>query len=161
MKSKVTDKSDSPRRSWIPLSERVSNKPGDIVVNAQPVSQYNPVTRQVEKKSDKVQQPKVKSAVDEKDNLKVKPAVAKENSAVVKEKPAIVKENPVDVTSKVSKGNDDVVKAPVVADKDDVVKAPVVEDKASVVKATVADNVVADKEPIKDKPKEKVIKNLY
>nr|GFC65248.1 hypothetical protein [Tanacetum cinerariifolium] len=63
MKSKVTDKSDSPRRRWIPLSERVSHKLGDIVVNAQPVAQYNLITGQVVKESDKVQQPKVKSAV--------------------------------------------------------------------------------------------------
>nr|GEY09632.1 hypothetical protein [Tanacetum cinerariifolium] len=149
MKSKVTDKSDFSRRRWIPLSEMVSNKPGDIVVNAQHVSQYNPVTGQVVKETDKVQQPKVKSAVDEKDNPKVKQTVAKE-------KPGVVKEKPVGVTSKVSKGNDDVVKAPVVADKDDVVKAPVVADevmvvadKAPVVKATVVYNVVADKEPLK------------
>nr|GEW99307.1 hypothetical protein [Tanacetum cinerariifolium]GEX01541.1 hypothetical protein [Tanacetum cinerariifolium] len=121
MKSKVTDKSDSPRRRWIPLSKRVLNKPSDIVVNAQPVSQYNLVTDQVIKESDKVQQPKVKSAVDEKDNPKVKSVVAKEKPAVVKEKPVVVKEKPVGVTSKVSKGNDDVVKALVVADKDDVV----------------------------------------
>nr|GEY46323.1 hypothetical protein [Tanacetum cinerariifolium] len=162
MKSKVTDKSDSPMHRWIPLSERVSNKPGDIVVNAQPVSQYNPVTGQVVKESDKVQQPKVKSAIDEKDNPKVKSAVAKENSAVVKEKPVVVKEKSVGVTSKVSKGNDDVVKASVVTDKDDVVKASVVAykvlvvtDKTPVVKVMVADNVVADKEPLKDKPKQK------
>ncbi|GKF68612.1 hypothetical protein Tco_0198291, partial [Tanacetum coccineum] len=156
MKSKVTGKSDSPKRRWIPISERVSNKPGYIVVNALPVSQYNLVTVQVVKESNKAQQPKVKPAVDEKDNPKVKPAV-------VKEKPAVVKEKPACVTSKVSKGKDDVVKAPVVADKDDVVKAPVVADevpvadKASVIKATVADkasvvdNVVADKEPVKEK----------
>nr|GEV65234.1 hypothetical protein [Tanacetum cinerariifolium] len=122
MKSKVTDKSDSPR---------------------------------LVKESDKVQQPKVKSAVDEKDNPKVKPAVTKEN-------PAVVKEKPFGVTSKVSKGNDDVVKASVAADKDDVVKVPVVADEVMVVadkalgvKATVAGNVVADKEPVKDKPKQK------
>nr|GEW78498.1 hypothetical protein [Tanacetum cinerariifolium]GEW84672.1 hypothetical protein [Tanacetum cinerariifolium] len=134
MKSKVTDKSDSPRRRWISLSERVSNKPSDIVVNAQHVSQYNSVTGQVIE-IDKVQQPKVKSTVDEKDNPKVKPAVPKEKPAV----------------------------ASVVADKYDVVKAPVVTDevlvvadKALVVKAKVADNVVADKESVKDKPKHKV-----
>ncbi|GKF41010.1 hypothetical protein Tco_0124352, partial [Tanacetum coccineum] len=154
MKSKVTGKSDSPKRRWIPISERVSNKPGYIVVNTLPESQYNPVTVQVVKESNKAQQPKVKPAVDKKDNPKVKPAV-------MKEKPACV-------TSKVSKGKDDVVKAPVVAYKDDVVKAPVVADevpvadkasvvkatvadKASVVKATVIDNVVADKEPVKEK----------
>ncbi|GJY30944.1 hypothetical protein Tco_0414439 [Tanacetum coccineum] len=148
MKSKVTSKSDSPRHRWIPLSERVSNKPGDIVVNAQPVSQYNPVTGQVVKESNKVQQPKVKPTVDEKDNPKEKPA---------------------GVTSKVSKGKDDVVKSLVVSDKDDMVKASVVTDevpvvadnvpmvkatvadKALVVKAMVADNVVADKEPVKEK----------
>ncbi|GJS92792.1 hypothetical protein Tco_0799760 [Tanacetum coccineum] len=129
MKSKVTGKSDSPRRRWIPLSDRMSNKPGDIVVNAQPISQYNPVTGQVVKESDKVQQPKVKPTVDEKDNPKEKPAV-------VNEKPAVVKEKPAGVTSKVSK-------APMV-------KATV-SDKAPVVKATVADNVVADKEPVKEK----------
>ncbi|GKC51987.1 peptidase C48, SUMO/sentrin/Ubl1 [Tanacetum coccineum] len=183
IKSKVTGKSDSPRRRWILLSERVSNKPGDIVVNAQPVSQYNPVTGQVVKESDKVQQPKVKLAVDEKDNPKVKPAVVKEKPAVVKEKPAVVKEKPAvvkekpavvkekpaGVTSKVSKGKDDVVKALVAADKDDVIKAPVVADevlvvadmalvvkatvadKAPVVKATVAYNVVLDKELVKEK----------
>nr|GEU83260.1 hypothetical protein [Tanacetum cinerariifolium] len=124
MKSKVTDKSDSPRRRWIPLSERVLNKPGDILVNAQPVSQYNPVTDLVVKESDKVQQSKVKSAIDEKDNPKVKPVVAKEKPTVVKEKPVVVKEKLVGVTSKVSKGNDDVVKALVVTDKDDVAKEP-------------------------------------
>nr|GEW30542.1 peptidase C48, SUMO/sentrin/Ubl1 [Tanacetum cinerariifolium] len=147
MKSKVTGKSDSPRRRWILLSERVSNKHGDIVVNAQPVSQYNPVTVQVVKEGDKVQQPKVKPAVDEKDNPKVK-------LVVVKEKPTVVKEKTAGVTSKVSKGNDDVVKAPVVADevpviidKELVVKATVA-DKAPAVKATVADNVVADKQPV-------------
>ncbi|GJR74562.1 hypothetical protein Tco_0086927 [Tanacetum coccineum] len=162
MKSKGIGKSDSPKRRWIPISERVSNKPGDIVVNAQPVSQYNPVIGQVVKESNKAQQPKVKPTVDEKDNPKVKPAV-------MKEKPAVVKEKPAGVTSKVSKGKDDVVKAPVVADKDDVVKAPVVvdevpvvtdkalvvkatvADKAPVVKAMVVDNVVADKEPVKEK----------
>nr|GEY45052.1 hypothetical protein [Tanacetum cinerariifolium] len=150
MKSKVAGKSDSPRRRWILLSERVSNKHGDIVVNAQPVSQYNPVTVQVVKEGDKVQQPKVKPVVDEKDNPKVK-------LAVVKEKPAVVKEKTAGVTSKVSKGKDDVVKAPVVADevpvivdKELVVKATVA-DKAPVVKATVADNVVADKQPVKEK----------
>nr|GEU55027.1 hypothetical protein [Tanacetum cinerariifolium] len=135
MKSKVTGKSDSPRRRWIPLSERVSNKPGDIVVNAQPV----------------------KPTVDEKDNPKVKLTVVKEKPVVVKEKPTVAKEKPVGVTSKVSKGKDDVVKAPVVAeevsvvaDKALVVKATVV-NKVSVVMATVADNVVADKEPVKEK----------
>ncbi|GKG60597.1 hypothetical protein Tco_0614159, partial [Tanacetum coccineum] len=58
----------------------------------QRASQYNPVTIQVVKESDKVQQPKVKPAVDEKDNLKVKPAVVKEKLAIVKEKPTVVKE---------------------------------------------------------------------
>nr|GEW47903.1 hypothetical protein [Tanacetum cinerariifolium] len=86
---------------------------------------------------------KVKPAVDKKDNPKVKLTV--------------VKEKPVGFTSKVSKGKDDVVKVPVVADevlivadKVLVVKATVA-DKALVVKATVADNVVADKEPFKEK----------
>ncbi|GKD53994.1 hypothetical protein Tco_1287381 [Tanacetum coccineum] len=162
MKLKVTGKSDSPKRRWISISKRVSNKPSDIVVNAQPVSQYNPVTGQVVKESNKAQQPKVKPVVDEKDNLKEKPAV-------VKEKPAVVKEKPAGVTSKVSKGKDDVVKALVAADKDDVIKAPVVADevlvvadmalvvkatvadKAPVVKATVAYNVVLDKELVKEK----------
>nr|GEU75852.1 hypothetical protein [Tanacetum cinerariifolium] len=148
MKSKVTGKSDSPRRSWTPLSERVSNKPGDIVVNAQHVSQYNPVTGQVVREIDKVQQPKVKPAVE--DTPKEKPATMKEKLVVVKEKPA-------GVTSKVSKGKDDVVKAPVVADEVPVVADKVlvvkatVADKALVVKATVADNVVVDKEPVKEK----------
>ncbi|GJQ98517.1 hypothetical protein Tco_0009656, partial [Tanacetum coccineum] len=149
MKLKVTGKSDSRKRRWIPISERVSNKPGYIVVNAKPLSQYNLVTGQVVNESNKAQQPQVESAVDQKDNPKVKPVV-------VKEKPAVVKEKPAGVTSKVSKGKDDVVKAPVVADKDDVVKAPVVVDKAPVVKAmvvkaTIVDNVVADKEPVKEK----------
>ncbi|GKA25482.1 peptidase S8/S53 domain-containing protein [Tanacetum coccineum] len=133
MKSKVTGKSDSLKRRWIPISERVSNKPGDIVINAQPVSQYNLVTGQVIKESNKAQQPKVKPAVDEKDNPKVKPAV-------VKEKPDVVKEKPVGVTNEV----------PVVVDKAPVVKV-LVADKASVVQVTVADNVVADKEPVKEK----------
>ncbi|GJX85109.1 hypothetical protein Tco_0335883, partial [Tanacetum coccineum] len=162
MKSKVTGKSDSPRCRWIPLSERVSNKHGDIVVNAQPVSQYNPVTGQVVKESDKVQL-KVKPVVDEKDNPKVKPAVVKEKPAVVKEKPGVLKEKPVVVKEKPavvkekSADKDDVVKAPVVADevlvvadKALVVKAKVA-DKAPVVKAMVADNVVPDKEPVKEK----------
>nr|GEZ77466.1 hypothetical protein [Tanacetum cinerariifolium] len=71
-------------------------------------------------------------------------------------KPVVVKEKSGGVTSKISKGNDDVVKAPVVADEVPVVadKALVVKatvaDKAPVVKATVADIVVADKEPIKE-----------
>nr|GEW75973.1 ulp1 protease family, C-terminal catalytic domain-containing protein [Tanacetum cinerariifolium] len=140
-----TLKNEGERHIPIPLSERVSNKPGDIVVNAQPVSQQNPVTGQVVKESDKVQQPKVKSAIDEKDNLKVKPAVAKE-------KPAVVKENPVGVTSKVSMGNEDVVKAPFVADKDDVVEAPVVADEVLVVadKAPMVKATDADKEPVKE-----------
>nr|GEY57307.1 hypothetical protein [Tanacetum cinerariifolium] len=86
-------------------------------MKSKPISQYNPVTVQVVKESDKVQQPKVKPAVDEKDNLMVKPAILKEKPAVVKEKPVVVKEKPAGVTSKVSKGKDDVVKAPA-ADKD-------------------------------------------
>ncbi|GJQ98157.1 ulp1 protease family, C-terminal catalytic domain-containing protein [Tanacetum coccineum] len=43
-KSKVTGKSDSPKSRWIPMSERLLNKPGDdIVFNPQPVCQYNPI----------------------------------------------------------------------------------------------------------------------
>nr|GEW07260.1 hypothetical protein [Tanacetum cinerariifolium] len=120
IKSKVTDKSDSPRRGWIPDVKGIGCV-SPIKSKVTDKSDSPRLTDQVVKESDKVQQPKIKSNVDEKDNPKVKPVVAKEKPAVVKEKPVVVKEKPVGVTSKVSKGNDDVVKVPVVADKDDVV----------------------------------------
>nr|GEX54473.1 hypothetical protein [Tanacetum cinerariifolium] len=53
-KSKVTGKSDPPKRRWILISERLLNKPGDdIVFNLQPICQYNPITRDVIKEYDK------------------------------------------------------------------------------------------------------------
>nr|GEX47003.1 hypothetical protein [Tanacetum cinerariifolium] len=124
-KSKVTGKSDSPKNRWIPMSERLLNKPGDdIVFNPQPVCQYNPITGEVIKESDKapivkeklvdvieksivVKESNKASVVKDNDKLSVvkesdkAPVVA----AVVIEKSVAVieKENP-KVTSKVYKG---------------------------------------------------------
>ncbi|GJS69016.1 putative reverse transcriptase domain-containing protein [Tanacetum coccineum] len=53
-KLKVTCKSDSPKSRWIPMSERLLNKPGDnIVFNPQLVCQYNPIIDEVIKESNK------------------------------------------------------------------------------------------------------------
>ncbi|GKC34926.1 hypothetical protein Tco_1047310, partial [Tanacetum coccineum] len=106
-KSKVTSKSDSPKSRWILMSERLLNKPGDdIVFNSQPVCQYNPITCEVIKESDKAPVVKEKpvdiikksTVVKESDKAPVVAAVVSEKSAVDE------KENP-KVTSKVSKGN--------------------------------------------------------
>ncbi|GJW56105.1 hypothetical protein Tco_0102836 [Tanacetum coccineum] len=105
-KSKVTGKSDSHKSRWVPMSERVSNQPGDIVLSPQPVSQYNPVTGQVVKESDTapvvIEKSIGKPAVvkENPDVVKEKPAVVKEKPAVVKEKPAVVKEKPAVVKDK-------------------------------------------------------------
>nr|GEV05546.1 hypothetical protein [Tanacetum cinerariifolium] len=128
---KVIDKSDSPRRRWLSLSEMMSNKPGDIVVNIQPISQYNPVTSQVVKESDKVQQPKVKPAIDEKHNPKV--SVIADKVSVITDKALVVKATVADKAP--------VVKA-TVADNVIADKEPVKEKSAgNMGKATVKDKV--------------------
>ncbi|GJZ61762.1 hypothetical protein Tco_0617899 [Tanacetum coccineum] len=104
-KSKVTG-SDSPKSRWIPMSERLLNKPGDdIVFNPQPICQYNHITGEVIKESDKAPIVKKKpvdvikksTVVKESDKASVVAAVVIEKSAVDE------KDNP-KVTSKVSKG---------------------------------------------------------
>ncbi|GKF79394.1 hypothetical protein Tco_0234962, partial [Tanacetum coccineum] len=104
-KLKVTG-SDSPKSRWIPMSERLLNKPGDdIVFNPQPICQYNHITGEVIKESDKAPIVKKKpvdvikksTVVKESDKASVVAAVVIEKSAVDE------KDNP-KVTSKVSKG---------------------------------------------------------
>ncbi|GJU08174.1 retrotransposon protein, putative, ty1-copia subclass [Tanacetum coccineum] len=130
-KSKVTGKSNSPKSRWLPMSERV--------FSPQPVTQYNPITGEFRKESEKavvvkgnyvVSKSKVgkskvmavsnvsvvvseKSAVDEKDNPKVSKVSDKSNNAVVVvpviEKVPVATES---VKAPVAKKS---VKAPVVA----------------------------------------------
>ncbi|GJW56104.1 hypothetical protein Tco_0102835 [Tanacetum coccineum] len=111
MKSKVTGKSDSHKSRWVPMSERVSNQPGDIVLSPQPVSQYNPVTGQVVKESDTAPVV-IEKSIGKPDVVKEKPDVVKEKPVVVKEKPVVVKEKPDVVKEKpvVVKEKPDVVK---------------------------------------------------
>nr|GEV74849.1 hypothetical protein [Tanacetum cinerariifolium] len=97
-KSKVTGKSNSPKRRWVPMSERV--------LSPQPVTQYNPITGEVRKESEKAAIVKGNSVVSK---SKVA-AVVSDNSTVVKEsvvksieKSNVVKES--DVTSNVGKSN--------------------------------------------------------
>ncbi|GKE15607.1 hypothetical protein Tco_1423184 [Tanacetum coccineum] len=105
-KSKVTGKSDSPKSRWILMSERLLNKPGDdIVFNPQPVCQYNPITGEVIKESDKAPVVKEKPV-----NVIEKSTVVKESdkapvvTAVVIEKSVVDEKDNPKVTSKVSKG---------------------------------------------------------
>nr|GEU52148.1 hypothetical protein [Tanacetum cinerariifolium] len=157
IKSKLKDigKSNSPKSRWVPMSERV--------LSLQPVSQYNPITGEVRKESEKeavvkknyvVSKSKVAAVVSEKSNVV--------NESVVKsiEKLTVVKER--DVTSKVGKSNvsavvseksavDDNPKVSKVSDESNKAKvvAPVI-DKVPV--ATKADKetepvVVADVKP--------------
>ncbi|GKC31672.1 hypothetical protein Tco_1038966, partial [Tanacetum coccineum] len=130
-KSKVTGKSDSPKSRWVPMSERVLNQPGDIVLSPQPVSQYNPVTGQVVKESDTAPVV-IEKSIGKPDVVKEKPDVVKEKPDVVKEKPAVVKEKP------------DVVK-----EKPDVVKEKpaVVKEKPAVVKDCLKFKRKTDKAP--------------
>ncbi|GJR24556.1 hypothetical protein Tco_0973083 [Tanacetum coccineum] len=97
-KSKVTGKSNSPKSRWLPMSERV--------ISPQPVTQYNPITGEVRKESEKAAVMKGNSVVSK---SKVA-AVVSEKSIVVMEsviksieKSTVVKES--DVTSKVGKSN--------------------------------------------------------
>ncbi|GKA78264.1 hypothetical protein Tco_0784801 [Tanacetum coccineum] len=163
MKSKVIGKSDSHKSRWVPMSERVSNQPGDIVLSPQPVSQYNPVTGYVVKESDtapvviekSIGKPAVvkenPDVVKEKPTVvKEKPTVVKEKPSVVKEKPAVVKEKPAVVkdkrkTEKNSKALDNPKESNKAADviESDKHKVDVV--KPSNVVADKAINVVADK----------------
>ncbi|GJS18029.1 hypothetical protein Tco_0412501 [Tanacetum coccineum] len=102
-KSKVTGKSNSPKSRWIPMSKRV--------LSPQPVTQYNPITGEVRKESEKAAVVKGNSVVSKSKVGKSKVAtVVSEKSTVVKEsvvksieKSTIVKES--DVTSKVGKSN--------------------------------------------------------
>nr|GEV75046.1 hypothetical protein [Tanacetum cinerariifolium] len=163
MKSKVTNKSDSHKSMWVPIT-------CDIVLSPHPISQYNPFTSQVVKESDTALVVIEKSTgkpvvVKEKPNVvkekpivvKEKPDVVKEKLTVVKKKPAVVKEKPVVVkdkrkTEKNSKSLDNPKESDKAADviesdkhKDDVVKP-------SNVVAYKAINVVADKVDVaKDK----------
>ncbi|GJS06550.1 hypothetical protein Tco_0363346 [Tanacetum coccineum] len=135
-KSKVTGKSYSPKSRWIPMSEWSLKEPGDdIVLNLQPVSQYNPIIGEVIKESDKVPVVKEKpvyviekstfvkesdkapvvaavvsekSTVDEKDNPKVtsKSDKALVVAVVVSEKSVVDEKDNRKVTSKVSKVSD-------------------------------------------------------
>ncbi|GJT46419.1 hypothetical protein Tco_0955134, partial [Tanacetum coccineum] len=118
-KSKVTSKSDSPKSIWVPMSERVLNQPGDIVLSPQPVSQYNPVTGQVVKESD-TEPVVIEKSIGKLDVVKEKPDVVKEKPTVVKENPAVVKEKPdvVKEKSAVVKEKPDVVKEKPVVVKD-------------------------------------------
>nr|GEV24689.1 hypothetical protein [Tanacetum cinerariifolium] len=97
-KSKDTGKSNSPKSRWVPVSERV--------LSPQPVTQYNPITSEDRKESEKAAVVKKNSFVSK---SKVA-AVMSEKSTVVKEsvvkyieKSNVVKER--DVTSKVGKSN--------------------------------------------------------
>ncbi|GKC29253.1 hypothetical protein Tco_1036547 [Tanacetum coccineum] len=103
-KSKVTDKSDSLKSRWIPMSKRPLKEPGDdIVLNAQPVSQYNPITGEVIKESDKAPVVKEKPAdVIEKSTV-VKSTVVKEKLVDVIKKSAVDEKDNPKVTSKVLK----------------------------------------------------------
>ncbi|GKA14972.1 peptidase C48, SUMO/sentrin/Ubl1 [Tanacetum coccineum] len=102
-KSKVTGKSNSPKSRWLPMSERV--------ISPQPVTQYNPITGEVRKESEKAAVVKGNSVVSKSKVGKSKvAAVVSEKSTVVKEsvvksieKSTVVKES--DVTSKVGKSN--------------------------------------------------------
>ncbi|GKF57803.1 hypothetical protein Tco_0171340, partial [Tanacetum coccineum] len=147
MKSKVIGKSDSHKSRWVPMSERVSNQPGDIVLSPQPVSQYNPVTGYVVKESDTAPVVIEKSIG--------KPAVVKENPDVVKEKPTVVKEKPTVVKEKPSVVKE---KPAVVKEKPAVVKEnpTVVKEKPSVVKEKPA---VVKEKPAVVKDKRKTEKN--
>ncbi|GJT88172.1 putative reverse transcriptase domain-containing protein [Tanacetum coccineum] len=133
-KSKVIG-SDSPRKKWVTRDMIASTKHAVKVVNAQPVSEFNPITgvQVVNKPIDVVVA----------DNAKLG------KNPVVADKDDVVKKT-------VVADKDDVVKKTVVAHKYDVVKKPVVADKAPntvvvsvkvpVVKKSVkASSVVADK----------------
>ncbi|GJX41346.1 ulp1 protease family, C-terminal catalytic domain-containing protein [Tanacetum coccineum] len=133
-KSKVIG-SDSPRKKWVTRDMIASTKHAVKVVNAQPASEFNPITgvQVVNKYIDVVVA----------DNTKLG------KNPVVADKDDVIKKT-------VVSDKDDVVKKPVVADKDDVVKKPVIADKAPttvvvsvkvpVVKKSVkASSVVADK----------------
>ncbi|GKB10260.1 hypothetical protein Tco_0844183, partial [Tanacetum coccineum] len=120
-KSKVIG-SDSPMSKWVTRDMIVSTKHVVKVVNAQPISEFNPITRVqvVNKPIDVVVADNAKlgknPVVADKDDLVKKPVVADKDDLVKKT---------------VVADKDDVVKKSVVADKDDVVKKPVVADKAS------------------------------
>ncbi|GKF78195.1 hypothetical protein Tco_0230665, partial [Tanacetum coccineum] len=102
-KSKVTGKSNSPKSRWLPMSESV--------ISPQPVTQYNPITGEVRKKSEKAAVVNGNFVVSKSKVGKSKvTAIVSEKSTVVKEsvvksieKSTVVKES--DVTSKVGKNN--------------------------------------------------------
>ncbi|GJZ49195.1 hypothetical protein Tco_0603385 [Tanacetum coccineum] len=102
-KLKVTGKSNSPKSRWLPMSERV--------FSPQPMTQYNPITGEVRKESEKATVVKGNFVVSNSKVGKCKVvAVVSEKSIVVKksviksiEKSTIVKES--NVTSKVGKSN--------------------------------------------------------
>ncbi|GJS63138.1 hypothetical protein Tco_0677702, partial [Tanacetum coccineum] len=135
MKSKVIGKSDSHKSRWVPMSERVSNQSGDIVLSPQPVSQYNPVTGHVVKESDTAPVV-IEKSIGKADCCEEKPAVVKEKPAVVKDKHKTEKNSKVLDNPKESDKAADVIESD--KHKVDVVKpSNVVADKAI--------NVVADK----------------
>nr|GEY82358.1 peptidase C48, SUMO/sentrin/Ubl1 [Tanacetum cinerariifolium] len=134
-KLKDTGKSNSPKSRWVPMSERV--------FSPQPVTQYNPITGEVRKESEKADVVKKIFVVS---NSKVAAVVSEKltvvNESVVKfiEKSTVVKDR--DVTSKVGISN---VSA-VVSEKSDVDDNPKVskvsdESNKSAVVAPVIDNV--------------------
>nr|GEY02125.1 ulp1 protease family, C-terminal catalytic domain-containing protein [Tanacetum cinerariifolium] len=128
-KSKVTGKSNSPKSRWLPISERF--------LSPQLVTQYNPITGEVRKESEKAAVVKGNSIVSK---SKVA-AVVSEKSTFVKsiEKSTVVKES--DVMSKVGKSNVlAVVSEKSVVDDNDNLKVAKVSDESN--KATVVAPVI-------------------
>ncbi|GKC90287.1 hypothetical protein Tco_1150936, partial [Tanacetum coccineum] len=78
LKSKVTGKSNSPKSRWLPMSERV--------LSPQLVTQYNPITGELRKESEKATVVKGNFVVSKSNVGKSKfAAVVSEKSIVVKE----------------------------------------------------------------------------
>ncbi|GJR73605.1 ulp1 protease family, C-terminal catalytic domain-containing protein [Tanacetum coccineum] len=150
LKLKVTVKSNSPKSRWISMSERV--------LSPQSVTQYNPITGEVRKESEKAAVMKGNFVVSKSKVGKSKvAAVVSENSTIVKEivvksieKSIVVKES--DVTSKVGKSNvSTVVSEKSVVDEKDNPKVSKVSDesnKAAVV-APVIEKVLVATESVK------------
>nr|GEX05519.1 hypothetical protein [Tanacetum cinerariifolium] len=128
---KDTGKSNSPKSRWVPMSE--------MVFSPQPVTQYNPITGEVRKESEKSavdDNPKVSKVSDESNmsavvasviyNVPVATKTDKKTEPVVAAVESVVEKHNPKVTSKVS---DESVKVPVV--KKSVKASSVVTDKMS------------------------------
>nr|GEW66051.1 hypothetical protein [Tanacetum cinerariifolium] len=144
LKLKDTGKSNSPKSRWVPMSERV--------LSPQSVTQYNPITGEVRKESEKAAVVKKNSVVSK---SKVAAVVSEKstvvNKSVVKsiEKSTVVKERDVTIRLVSDESNKVAGVVPVID------KVPVAKETEPVVVADVKTPVVAAVESVveKDNPK--------